>query len=1095
MNLFLKFLLAAFLFLSTLSQILAQEKDSIDRSNYQLLWKITGNDLTSPQYLFGTYHSNDPDIFNFPDQLYTAINNADAVILETDITELMGDDRYFDYPSYNFGNDIFDWIIPFSNRDKVTFTGYGSDNGRPQFIDLYFKQIADNCDKNFYPLEAIEDQLKIGLNNELDTNIQGYIESPSKEEMKKLYLEGKANELHDFTKLSTRRYVNLYEELLVDRNHVMADGLDTLMQKEKVFCAVGAAHLMGPEGIVPLLKEKGYTVEVVNAKFSEEKTTEEKELDKCSGYYYNDDKFGVNIEFSGKPLISDEENGMRLVQYREMGQGNTYTLNMQHYEVITDLDQVIKDYFTTEPEHISQYDSLMIGNEVKARQARIDRGGNNVYWMRAFHHNDIVYTLYCTGGYRFINSKRPERFFETFSFSRSTVEAALDSTLLSPSKTMEIKMPLNTSVYSDETESDRYWYAKWFDPNSKTSLYVYENQITDNSIYLDDQNYGDYLIDEFDQERINFYSHIENENYSEKSFSAERLGRKAFGKMRIVGNVVHYAQYTGSDSLKAVKFLEGFNFNTARSDSTPKQKKISNANLSSYLTRSGFSPEKYDEKYLYRSTKHYLVNDPENMITFQAYKKDFKSWAFSDKSSKQLLTDQVIWPDSTIEVEIDTSFYIIEGKPAMEYTFHYTSSKNTLSGRVTLNGKTIGTSNMIYPYAFRSSYENLHFLDSMTFLNTVEDSLNGFDLIAVKNELINNGPKGIAQLSENDHVNAKHMGAILMMEDSIFEKYDDNGFLQYTLLFKLANSKESTIKPHEIWKSRATKSNPLLTEVLLYYSAKKQNESAFNLIAKGAKEKNIPWDNKEQLIGILKSNATFLSQIWSSFEPSIQDSLSWKMSFHLAELTTSPFFENTFKTESFAQSMLSAKQPEWAAFRYLEWIYKSEIPNKKEYLDSLINSWEVKSEEEFRMGVKVAWLHVLNGKVDRKLKKILKSNITSSIAYSKVMAVSDSPKYDIFSFEEILGMISFDHFEDSFYDPYKTIEIRDDFELADRKFTLYKCVENKKVYYLAQEIPKDGRLPSYKDFGEGAYFFFFEIEPRLEELKHSLLERLSESSH
>ena len=216
------------------------------------------------------------------------------------------------------------------------------------------------------------------------------------------------------------------------------------------------------------------------------------------------------------------------------------------------------------------------------------------------------------------------------------------------------------------------------------------------------------------------------------------------------------------------------------------------------------------------------------------------------------------------------------------------------------------------------------------------------------------------------------------------------------------------------------------------------------------------------------------------------------MSFHLSDLSTVPFFENIFKKETFASSMLSADQPEWAAFRYFEWIYKSDISNKEEYLDSLMNSWNVNKDEAFRMGVKIAWTHILSGKIERKQKKVLKQNISSSIAYAKVMAVSGDPKFDIFNFEELLGMISFDHFEDSFYDPYKTIEQRDQFEINNRNFSIYKCVENKKVYYLAQEIPVDRKLPSYKGFGEGAYFFFFDEEPTLKELKAGLLERINE---
>ena len=36
--------------------------------------------------------------------------------------------------------------------------------------------------------------------------------------------------------------------------------MEKAMQKEKVFFAVGAGHLGGPEGVINLLREEGYTV-------------------------------------------------------------------------------------------------------------------------------------------------------------------------------------------------------------------------------------------------------------------------------------------------------------------------------------------------------------------------------------------------------------------------------------------------------------------------------------------------------------------------------------------------------------------------------------------------------------------------------------------------------------------------------------------------------------------------------------------------------------------------------------------------------------------------------------------------------------------
>ena len=39
-----------------------------------LLWRISGNGLTRPSYLFGTMHLTDKRIFYFGDSLYKALN-------------------------------------------------------------------------------------------------------------------------------------------------------------------------------------------------------------------------------------------------------------------------------------------------------------------------------------------------------------------------------------------------------------------------------------------------------------------------------------------------------------------------------------------------------------------------------------------------------------------------------------------------------------------------------------------------------------------------------------------------------------------------------------------------------------------------------------------------------------------------------------------------------------------------------------------------------------------------------------------------------------------------------------------------------------
>ena len=63
--------------------------------------------------------------------------------------------------------------------------------------------------------------------------------------------------LSDFT-----QYPAAYRSLLVERNHNWLPQIDTCLQKpQPCLVVVGAAHLVGPDGLLTLLQRKGYTVE------------------------------------------------------------------------------------------------------------------------------------------------------------------------------------------------------------------------------------------------------------------------------------------------------------------------------------------------------------------------------------------------------------------------------------------------------------------------------------------------------------------------------------------------------------------------------------------------------------------------------------------------------------------------------------------------------------------------------------------------------------------------------------------------------------------------------------------------------------------
>jgi uncharacterized protein YbaP (TraB family) len=54
----------------------------------------------------------------------------------------------------------------------------------------------------------------------------------------------------------------MYQRLLVDRNRNWLPKIEALFSRQgRAFVVVGAAHLVGPDGLVQMLKTKGYTVE------------------------------------------------------------------------------------------------------------------------------------------------------------------------------------------------------------------------------------------------------------------------------------------------------------------------------------------------------------------------------------------------------------------------------------------------------------------------------------------------------------------------------------------------------------------------------------------------------------------------------------------------------------------------------------------------------------------------------------------------------------------------------------------------------------------------------------------------------------------
>lgn len=371
--------------------------------SYQLLWEITGKKLKKPSYLFGSMHSNDARLFQFPDSLYTAFAKADAVVLETDVSALFDE---YDVRLDLFNLEILSQNKPYTNSREATRTVYGSEDGRPQFLDAYFQQTGYCAGKQFFPLEQLEDQLDAseklsGISTKEAISSFFF----SKETFVQTYLQGDIATLSKMLKSQLDGIPGAYDALITDRNIVMANGLDTLMRKRSVFCAVGSGHLHGNDGLIQLLRSKGYTLRPVMATYAAETTSDKTLVNSWRTYEVASDTFGFSIALSGKPMVFSSEDNYRFI-YQELGQGNTYELIVRKTEET--LDECKADLIDNQRQRPR---TITLENGLEAVEGMCVDEWKGLQWKRVIISGDRTYILICYGGNKFMHSDRPQKFF------------------------------------------------------------------------------------------------------------------------------------------------------------------------------------------------------------------------------------------------------------------------------------------------------------------------------------------------------------------------------------------------------------------------------------------------------------------------------------------------------------------------------------------------------------------------------------------------------------------------------------------------------------------------------------------------------------
>ena len=274
--------LSVFIFLSSL---LAQ---SLPKT---LLWRITGNGLEKPSYLYGTMHVYDPRLFILGDSLLQAISSSEGFANELDLTQITpmlveivnreliktvtlkemlnkkAFDKYSSALAKKFSKpaDEITSLDILKEKNKWIDESYKGKKMQT-FLDAYLADLAYRQGKWIGGVEDYADQSGL-MNTSVDeSDIKQLVlgaGTTDKAEMDNMVTIYQNSDLDGLQKMLTVMDSNYRDVLLIRRNRKMAFRMDSLAHKRSMVFAVGAAHLPGEEGLISLLKKKGFLVDPV----------------------------------------------------------------------------------------------------------------------------------------------------------------------------------------------------------------------------------------------------------------------------------------------------------------------------------------------------------------------------------------------------------------------------------------------------------------------------------------------------------------------------------------------------------------------------------------------------------------------------------------------------------------------------------------------------------------------------------------------------------------------------------------------------------------------------------------------------------------
>lgn len=280
----------------------------------QLLWKISGNGLSKPSYIIGTYHLAPASFADSIPGLKNALDTSEQVYGEIIMSEMTAPenmaklqsimmlpegqtiDKMFTAEEMTRINAMMKDIIGIDMTNPMVAQQFGKLSPQALTMQLtvlmYLKKnpkfnLNQTFDEHFQN-KAKEQGKPVGALETIDFQINLLYKGQSEERQKELLLCLADNK--DMYEMQTENIIKAFftqnlkavndamdeklnnscdytpqekDELIYNRNTDWIKKMPEIMKKKSTFFAVGAGHLPGERGMLELLRQAGYKVECV----------------------------------------------------------------------------------------------------------------------------------------------------------------------------------------------------------------------------------------------------------------------------------------------------------------------------------------------------------------------------------------------------------------------------------------------------------------------------------------------------------------------------------------------------------------------------------------------------------------------------------------------------------------------------------------------------------------------------------------------------------------------------------------------------------------------------------------------------------------